>query len=261
MIKNSKEIRIIEENSLILGEILDHLYEAIKPGINQLELEKTARQLIKANDAEPAFLNYGQKYPFPGAACISVNKEVVHSPAKNKVIQKGDLISIDLGLKKNSYYVDACFTKYLGDEPKLNNLVLTTYMALKLAIEKTIPGNHVGDIGNVIESKAKSQDMNVVKRLTGHGIGKKLHEDPQIYNYGRPGEGLEIRPGMVLAIEPIISIGKGKISDGRGEDDPWTIYSADDEFTAHAEHTIVVTEKGNKVLTKQKNYDKVINDN
>lgn len=259
---NKEEQKIITENGLILAKILSRLAEKIDIGINELEIEDLARKLIRNESGQPAFLNYrsGSK-PYPAATCISVNEEIVHSPPDDYSFKKGDVVSVDLGFLKNNLYVDACFTISLSQNVIDNRLVKATKKALTEAVRQAQPGKRVGDIGQAINSTAEKEGFKVIRCLTGHGIGKELHMSPSIFNYGEKDTGEELKPGMTIAIEPILTRGEDKVVNNyQQESDIFSIVSCDHQKTAHFEDTILITKAGPNVLTKQIFYDNVIRD-
>jgi methionyl aminopeptidase len=260
---NKSEQKIITENGKILEEILLQLAEKIEIGVSEKEIENLARELIKKKSGQPAFLNYQSgPGPYPAATCISVNEEIVHSPPADYQFKRGDVISVDLGFLKDKLHVDACFTISLSDDSSDNHLVKATKEALVEAIKESKVGNTTGDIGEAINRTAQRYQLEVIKCLTGHGIGKELHMGPSIYNFGNKGEGEILKPGMAIAIEPILTKGQDQVENYTPgpENDQFSIITKDREKTAHFEDTILITETGPKVLTKQIFYDNVIRD-
>ncbi len=259
-----KEQEVLTRNGEILAEILNKLANLVEPGKSEKQIEDQAVTMIKEKSGEAAFLGYpGGSKPYPSATCISVNEEVVHSPPTSYKFKPGDLVSVDLGFKKDGLYTDACFSVLLegSDKKQLEEderLLLTTKEALRRAIEISKPGAYTGDIGNIINKIASEAGLKTVKCLTGHGIGRKLHQEPAIYNYGKKGTGIKLKPGMAIAIEPIISNGSEEVISR--VDDQFSLYTKDGSKTAHFEDTILITETGNKVLTKQIFCDNVIKD-
>jgi len=249
-IYNELEIKKIKASAKVLAEILRELKAAIAPNVTEQEIEMLARAGMKKHKVKAAFLNYpGNDKPYPAAACISVNDQVVHSLPTDYRFKPEDLISVDLGVIKAGYYSDAAFTKYLGKDKRIKGLVKATEQALQAGISQSRPGKHIGNIGAAIEQTLLAANLSVVKALTGHGIGEDLHMEPSVFNYGEPGQGPELKPGMVIAIEPIASLGNGEITQSKEKADPWTIISKDGEITAHFEATVLITKQGPKVLT------------
>lgn len=250
IIKTPEEIEVLREGGHRLASILAKVATKVAPGISTYELDKYAHDLIKEGGDEPAFLNYkpeGQAKAYPASLCTSVNNEVVHGiPSKNKILKEGDIISIDLGLKHKGMFTDHAITVPVGKINKASQELLEiTHEALLVGIEEAKGGNTVGDIGHAIE-KFVTRKYGIVRELSGHGVGKKIHEDPYIPNYGKKGKGQKLIPGMVVAIEPMLNIGKDDIvtlSDG------YTIKTADGSRSAHFEHTVLITEGEAEILT------------
>ena len=250
IIKTPEEIQILREGGARLAAILAKVADMVKPGISTADLDAYAYKLIKDGGDEPAFLNYkpeGQSRAYPASLCTSVNNEVVHGiPNPNKILKEGDIISIDLGLKHKGMFTDHAITVPVGKADKASNKLLEmTAEALLVGIEQAKGGNTVGDIGHAIEQFV-NRKYGIVRELSGHGAGKKIHEDPYIPNFGKPGKGQKLIPGMVVAIEPMLNIGKADIitlSDG------YTIKTADGSRSAHFEHTVLITEGEAEILT------------
>jgi len=250
IIKTKKEIDIIREGGKILALVLAKTAQKVKPGISTLELDKYAYDLIKEYGGEPAFLNYkpeGAPLAFPASICISVNNEIVHGiPNKNKILKEGDIVSLDLGVKYKGLFTDHAITVPVGKISKKDQqLINDTKKALEIGIWAAKGGETVGDIGHAIESFV-NRKYGIVRELSGHGVGKKIHEDPYIPNYGRAHKGQKLIPGMVVAIEPMLNIGRDDIVSAS---DNWTIKTADGSRSAHFEHTILITEGEPEILT------------
>jgi len=251
IIKTPKEIEIIREGGKRLAEILAKTAKMAKPGVSTYELDQYAFKLIKDGGDTPAFLNYrpeGAPKPFPASICISVNNEIVHGiPSKNKILKEGDIVSLDLGIEHKGYFTDHAITVPVGKISKKDEQLLAdTKKALEIGIWAAHGGNTVGDIGNAIESFVHNR-YGIVRELAGHGVGVAIHEDPYIPNYGKAGKGHKLVPGMIIAIEPMLNIGRADIicaSDG------WMIKTADGSRSAHFEHTILITEGDAEILTK-----------
>lgn len=243
-LKSAEEIKKMKEAGAIAGWVLKSLGEAAKPGITTEALDSIANDLIRGKGATPVFLGYrGYRH----SICISVNEEIVHGLPGKRVLLEGDIVSIDVGTKKNGYCADTAATFGIGKiSEKANKLISMTRIALEEGIKQARSGNHLGDISAAIEKVARDNDYSVVRDLYGHGIGRELHEDPLIPNYGQAGEGLELKPGMCLAIEPMFNVGSCKI---RTLADGWTIVTADGELSSHYEHTIVITDGEAETLT------------
>ncbi len=242
--KSQEEIELIRESSLLVSKTLAEVAKVIKPGITTLSLDRLAHEFIQDHGAVPAFLNYGG---FPNSLCISPNEQVVHGFPNDYVIKEGDLISVDCGVIKNNYYGDSAYTFAIGeiDEEK-QKLCKITQECLALAIEKAVVGMRIGDIGFAVQYHAEQHGFGVVRELVGHGVGVKLHEKPEVPNYGRRGSGIKLEEGMVIAIEPMINAGTAAVkfwSDG------WTVTSKDNRPSAHFEHTVAVKKGKADVLS------------
>ena len=246
VLRTAKEIEIMRKACQISAEALQVAGEAVKPGITTYEIDQIAYRYIKKQGAEPNFLNYNG---FPATACISINDEVIHGiPSKKRVLKEGDIVSIDLGAKVNGYNGDNAATFAVGnisDEAK--RLCDTTRESLYKAIEQAVAGNRIGDIGYAVQSYCEERGFSVVREYTGHGVGTHLHEDPSVPNYGTPGRGQRLLPGMIIAIEPMINQGSKAI---KCLPDGWTVKTLDGKLSAHFEHTIVITKGEPIILTK-----------
>jgi methionyl aminopeptidase len=250
-IKTKEEIDILREGGKRLARVLASVAEEARPGVSTLELDHRAFDLIKELGDEPAFLHYkpaGATSPYPASLCTSVNNEVVHGiPSAHKILQEGDIISLDLGLKHKGMFTDHAITIGVGAISRASEKLLqATREAMMVGIEQAVVGNTVGDIGYAIETCVKGR-YGIVRELSGHGVGKKIHEDPFVPNFGRPGRGEKLRAGMVIAIEPMLNIG--------GDDivtmpDGYTINTADGSRSAHFEHTVLISEEGPEILTQ-----------
>ncbi len=251
IIKTKEQIDIIREGGKILAQVLKKTAKKVAPGLSTHELDKYAYDLIKEAGAEPAFLNYrpdGAPSPFPATICISVNNEIVHGiPKKSKILKEGDIVSLDLGIKYKGLFTDHAVTVPVGKISKIDKELLTaTQKALEIGIWAANGGATVGDIGHAIESFV-NRKYGIVRELAGHGVGVKIHEDPYIPNYGKAGKGQKLVKNMVIAIEPMLNIGKdGIVSMADG----WTIKTSDGSRSAHFEHTILITDGEAEILTK-----------
>lgn len=246
IIKTQKEIDIMTEGGKILARIMEELKREVFPGIRTKDLEKKARELIKKYKVEPAFLGYDG---YPAVLCASVNDVIVHGVPSNYQLKEGDVLSLDLGIKYKGYYADMAITVPVGKvSPEVLRLIKVTKKALKRAIKKTRPGNTIGDIGNTIQRYVEKRGFSVIKELCGHGIGKDLHEEPQILNYGKRRSGPKLIPGMVFCIEPMVSMGSERI---KKAEDGFGYKTADNSLSAHFEHMVMVTKEGRKVLTER----------
>jgi len=234
-LKSEEEIEIMRESAQIVSRTLGLIAEKIGPGITPLELDKLAYEYIKDQGAEPGFLGFNG---FPNSLCISKNEAVVHGIPGNIPFEEGDIASIDCGAVKNGYYGDHAYTFHIGDvSDDIIQLLRVTKESLYLGVEQTRVGNRIGDIGYTIQTYTEKHGYGVVRELVGHGLGKTMHEDPQVPNYGRRGRGKKILNGMVLAIEPMINMGTKNIM---MLEDNWTIVTADKKFSAHFEHDVAV---------------------
>ncbi len=244
-IKSKKEISVMAKNGKKLAEIMERLKKETKQGVETQRLDRLAQELILKWGAKPSFKNYNG---FPAALCVSINEEIVHGLPSKRKIKEGDIVSLDLGLYKNGFHSDMAFTVCIGEVNRENRrLVRVAKKVLKLAVKKCRAGNTFGDVGNLIERYSKGRGFSVIRDLCGHGIGQKLHEEPQIMNYGQRNKGEAIRPGMVFCLEPMLTAGDWhvqKTEDGHG------YRTKDSSFSAHFEHVIAVTAKGPQVLTK-----------
>jgi len=251
IIKTKKEIELIREGGKILAKVLAKVAKKVAPGISTYELDQYAYKIITEGGDKPAFLNYrpeGAPKPFPASICISVNNEIVHGiPSKAKILKTGDIVSLDLGIKHKGFFTDHAVTVPVGKISKRDqDLLDATKKALEVGIWSAIGGATVGDIGHAIESFV-NRKYGIVRELSGHGVGVKIHEDPFIPNYGKKGKGHKLIPGMIIAIEPMLNMGSDYII---GADDDWTIKTADGSRSAHFEHTILITEGEAEILTK-----------
>jgi len=243
-LKSKREIEIMKENGKILADTLRFLGSKMRPGMTTLELDRLAEKFIRDHKAVPAFKGYRG---FPSNICVSIDNEVVHGIPGQRIISEGQLISIDLGVLKNGYYADAASTFPLGEVgSEAQKLIEVTSRALNRGIDAAVEGKNLSDISHAIQSCVEEKGLSVVRDLVGHGIGKQMHEEPQIPNFGKPGEGPVLKNGMVLAIEPMVNLGSFEI---KTLDDNWTVVTADGSLSAHFEHTIAITENGALILT------------
>ena len=242
--KSPQEIEAIGAAGGILARCLSLLRGKARPGVTTAELDEAAERYIRSQDAEPAFKGYRG---FPGSVCTSPNSMIVHGIPGDHVLRRGDILSLDVGVVHGGWVADAAVTLPLGPvTPVANRLLGTTRAALFDAVEHCRPGNRLGDVSNAVQSRVESDGFSVVRALVGHGIGRDMHEDPQIPNYGEAGTGVELAEGMVLAIEPMVNAGKHGIRVG---DDTWSVYSQDGSLAVHFEHTVAVTAEGPRILT------------
>ncbi len=254
-IKTPEEIEILRQGGKHLASVLYQVGEMIKPGISTKDLDLYAEKLIREMGDQPSFLNYrpeGAGKPFPASLCVSVNNEVVHGiPSKNRILKEGDMVALDLGLKHENLFTDMAITVPVGTaSPENLKLLQVTKQALEIGIGTAHVGKTIGDISNSIESFVHADKKNkygIVEVLAGHGVGRAVHEDPYIPNFGKKGTGEKLSPGMVLAIEPMINLGTKNVTlDTNG----YTFRTADGKNSAHFEHTILITEGDPEILTK-----------
>ena len=245
VLKTTRELNLMKEAGAISAGALKVAGEAVQPGVSTWEIDRIAYDYIVKHGAVPAFLHYGG---FPATACISVNDEVIHGiPSKKRILHEGDIVSIDLGAKINGYVGDTAATFAVGDiSPEAKRLIDTTRESLYEGIAKAVAGGRLGDVGHAIQQYCEERGYGVVREYTGHGVGTDLHEDPSVPNYGTPGRGVRLLPGMVIAIEPMINEGTPAI---RNMSDGWTVKTRDGKLSAHFEHTVAITQDGPKILT------------
>ena len=256
LIKSDEEIELIRKSNLLLGKLHGELAKHLKPGIKTIELDKLAYEFIMDNGGKPSFLHYRG---YPNTLCISVNDVVIHGIPGDYVIKEGDLVSIDCGIELEGYHSDSAFSYAVGEvSEQVWELMKRTKEALYKGIEQAKPGNRVGDIGYAVESHIKQFGFSVVREMTGHGVGRRLHEDPAIPNYGRRGQGKRLKPGMTIAIEPMVTMGSHKIYI---EKDGWTVRTVDGKPAAHYEHSIAITKNGPEILSTFKYIYQAINEN
>lgn len=244
ILKSPLEIEKIRQSNVIVAEILEILRQKVEPGADTLTLDKISEKLALARDAKPAFKGY-RGYPY--SLCTSVNQQVVHGFPSRRPLKEGDIISMDFGVFYNGYFGDAAITVPVGKVSEVAlKLMGTTKQALFLGIEQAAPGKRLSDISHAIQSHVEAAGFSVVRKFVGHGIGKALHEDPQIPNYGQPGMGIRLKPGMVIAIEPMVNVGGYEV---KTLEDGWTTETKDGSLSAHFEHTVAITEDGPVVLS------------
>ena len=245
--KSASEIEKMRRSGRIVREVLNHVSALVAPGVTTMDLERAAERKIKELGAKPAFKGY---YDYPCVLCTSVNEEIVHGiPSPKRVLKVGDIVSIDCGVVLDGYYGDSAITVPVGRAlaPELQKLLDVTETSLKRAIAEVRLGKTVGDVGAAVQEYVEANGFSVVRDFVGHGIGTRLHEDPQVPNFGTRGHGTRLREGMVLAIEPMVNIGK---PGARVLDDKWTAVTEDGSYSAHFEHCVAVTRNGPLVLTE-----------
>lgn len=245
-LKSQPEIEAIARAGSILAALFDAILPEIRPGVSTADLDLFGENFIMSYPgATPSFKGL---YGFPASLCISINHEVVHGiPSSKRILQEGDIVSVDAGVSLEGWYADAARTYAVGDVDAVSEVLLrVTHEALQAGIAKAVAGNHLGDVGSAIQGVAETAGFTVVRDLVGHGIGRDPHEEPQVPNFGKPGKGLLLQPGLVLAIEPMVNAGTPAV---RTLSDRWTVVTADKKRSAHFEHTVAITEAGPKVLT------------
>lgn len=252
--KTENEIELIKESSLLVGKTLAEVAKHIKPGVETIKLDKIAEEFIRDNHAVPGFKGYNG---FPATLCISINEQVVHGIPSNRVLKDGDIVSVDCGTIKNKFYGDSAYTFPVGNvDEKILDLLKTTKESLYKGIEMAVQGKRLGDIGYAIQNHVEKRKYSVVRDLVGHGIGRNLHEKPEVLNYGKRGTGMILHSGLVICIEPMINLGRKSVVQ---EKDGWTIRTRDKKPSAHFEHEIVVRKNKAEILSSFKYVEEVLN--
>jgi len=259
--KTSEEIEILRKSNMLVAKTHmlvakthGEIAKVIGPGVNTDRLDKIAEEFIRDNGGIPGFLGYDG---FPGTLCVSINSTVVHGIPSGYELRDGDIVSIDCGVLMNGYYGDSAYTYAIGEiKPEVEKLLKVTKEALYLGIEKAVVGNRLGDISYAVQNHAESNGYSVVREMVGHGVGKKLHEKPEVPNYGKRGRGVKLKRGLVIAIEPMINMGKKEIYQ---EKDGWTVKTKDGKPSAHFEHTIAVGNGEADILSSFKFVEEVLN--
>ncbi|MBI2880963.1 MAG: type I methionyl aminopeptidase [Candidatus Tectomicrobia bacterium] len=248
-LKSPREVEKLRVSNRIVAQVLRRVAEAAAPGVTTRELDDLAESLIRQTGAEPAFKGYPKgPNPFPACLCTSVNEQVVHGVPSNRRLREGDIISLDVGVRVDGYYGDCAVTVPVGRvSEEAGRLLSTTREVLEEGIRHAVAGGYLRDISHAIQTLAEGRGYSVVRKYTGHGIGRSLHEEPQVPNFGSPGWGPRLREGMALAIEPMLNVGGPDVKE---LEDQWTVVTADGSLSAHFEHIIVVTEDGAEVLTR-----------
>jgi len=247
VLKSEREIALMREAGHILADIATHLRASVRAGRSTLEIDEDVEAFIRGRGATPAFKGYRG---FPATVCISINEEVVHGiPSPHRRIAEGDIVGLDLGCIVDGYYADCALTLAVGVvPPNVQKLLDVTRESLELAIKECWPGRRLSDVSHAVQSHVEAHGLSVVRAFVGHGIGRALHEEPQVPNFGDPGRGPQLRPGMVLAIEPMVTMGSWEV---KILDDGWTAVTKDGSLAAHFEHTVAVTEGEPEVLTRK----------
>jgi methionyl aminopeptidase len=244
-LKSKREIELMRVASRIVTEILEELRAACSPGVTTGDLDRISEEATRRHHAQPAFKGYRG---FPHALCASINQEVVHGIPGSRELKDGDIVGLDFGVITDGYYGDAAITVPIGQvTPEVTRLLRVTEECLYRGIEQMVPGNHLSDISRAVQNHAESHGYSVVREFGGHGIGRRLHEDPMVLNYVHDGPGIKLRPGLVLAIEPMINMGTESVKVLK---DGWTVVTIDGKPSAHFEHTVAVTDNGPDILSK-----------
>ncbi len=252
--KTNEEIELMRISNLMVSKTHATIAEFMIPGVSTLKVDKVAEQFIRDNGGVPGFLNY---HGFPNTLCISVNNQVVHGIPSDYEMQEGDIVSVDCGVVMNGFHGDSCYTFAIGNiSVEKEKLLKITRESLYKGIEQAVVGNRIGDIGYAVQQHAEENGYSVVRELVGHGIGKNLHEKPEVPNYGKRGRGIKLKENIVLAIEPMINMGKKEIRQAK---DGWTIFTADNKPSAHFEHTIAVKNNKADILSNFDIIDKAVN--
>ena len=252
-LKTEEEIELIRESSLLVGKTLAEVAKLIEPGVNTAKLDTIAEEFIRDNGGVPGFKGL---YDCPSTLLTSVNSAVVHGLPSNKPLKNGDIVSVDCGVLMNEFYGDVAYTFEVGEvSEEIKQLLAVTKECLQAGIAAATVGNRVGDIGYAVQTLAEDNGYGVVRELVGHGLGKKLHEDPQVPNYGKRGQGVKLKEGLVIAIEPMINMGKRHVKQG---EDGWTIYAKDGLPSAHFEHDVVVRKGKAEVLSTHEFIEEVL---
>lgn len=256
-LKTDEEIELMREANQLVGKTLAEVGKHVAPGVSTLQLDKIAEEFIRDHGAIPAFLGYGG---FPNSICASVNEQVVHGiPSSTKILNEGDIISVDCGTILNGYVGDSAYTFCVGEvDPKVKDLLKTTKESLYLGIQAAVEGKRIGDISNAVQTYCESHNYSVVRELVGHGIGKRMHEEPEVPNYGRRGCGPLLKSGMCICIEPMINLGSKNVVFER---DGWTVRTKDRKCSAHFEHCIAIRPEGPQILSSFDFIEEVLGNN
>lgn len=248
VVKSPSEIEIMQAAGRINALALEEVRAHIRPGVTTAKLDKLAEEVIRDHGAVPAFLNYPGPYPYPATINACINEEMVHGIPAERELREGDIFSVDCGTVYEGFVGDSAFTVGIGEiSAEAQKLIEVTREALRIGIEKMVAGNHVGDVSAAIQGYVESHGYHVPREYSGHGVGRSMHEGPQVPNYGLPGRGLVLRPGLTIALEPMVLVGTHQT---RVLADRWTVASADGSLTAHFEHSVAVTENGPLILTE-----------
>lgn len=258
-LKTEEEVELLREANLIIGKTLAELAKIIKPGVTTRQLDVLAETVIRDHGAEPTFKGFPNPYgpAFPASICASVNEQVVHGIPNDNPLKEGDIVSIDCGTKINGFCGDSCYTFAVGEvSDEVKALLKTTKEALYKGIEQAVAGHRIGDISFAVQSHCESQGYGVVREFVGHGVGHEMHEDPMVPNYGRRGNGVQLKAGMCIAIEPMIAMGTKEVY---LQDDKWGVVTRDGKYAAHFEHSICIRKGEADVLSSFEEIEKVLN--
>ncbi len=251
--KTAEEIELLRESNMLVAKTHGEIAKVIGPGVTTAKLDKIAEEFIRDNGGIPGFLGYGG---FPNTLCVSIDNAVVHGIPSGYELREGDIVSVDCGVLMNNYYGDSAYTFTIGEiDPEIEKLLRVTKESLYLGIEKAVIGNRLGDISFAVQNHAESNGFSVVREMVGHGVGTKLHEKPEVPNYGKRGRGIKLKKGLVIAIEPMINMGKKEIYQ---EEDGWTIRTKDGKPSAHFEHTIAIGQGEADILSSFKFVEEVL---
>lgn len=252
--KTEDDILFLKKSGDLVSKTLAEVAKNIRPGISTIKLDSIAEQFIRDNKGVPGFLGYRS---FPNTLCISINEQVVHGLPSNYELRDGDIVSVDCGVILNNYFGDSAYTFVVGETSnEIKKLLSVTKEALYKGIELAVEGNRIGDIGHAVQSHAEKNGYSVVRELVGHGVGKNLHEKPEVPNYGKRGSGLKLKTGLVIAIEPMVNLGKKEVIESK---DGWTISTKDKKPSAHFEHTIAVRKEKAEILTTFNYIEQILN--
>jgi methionyl aminopeptidase len=247
VVKSQDEIALMREAGRVNALALNAVRALVRPGVTTADLNAAADEVIRKHRGIPAFLDYPGPYPYPATLCTSINEELVHGIPGKRKLREGDILSVDCGIILNGFVGDSAFTVGVGEiSPTAQRLLEVTERALALGIEQMRPGNRTGDVSSAIQRYVEAQGFHVTREYTGHGVGRNMHEGPQVPNYGVPGRGVVLRPGMTIALEPMVLVGTPRTRVLR---DQWTVVSSDGSLTAHFEHSVAVTEGEPLILT------------
>jgi methionyl aminopeptidase len=247
-IKSPEELEIMRAAGQINAEALAAANAIIRPGVSTADLNAAAEEVLKKYGVYSPFKNYPGPYPYPSSTCVSINEELVHGiPDKKRKLKEGDIVTMDCGTVYEGFVADSAFTAGVGEiSPVARKLLETTEKALYAGIAKMVPGNHIGDVSAAVQQVVESRGLHVTREYTGHGVGRAMHEGPQVPNYGIPGRGMALRAGMTIALEPMVLVGTAAT---RVMPDEWTVSSLDGSLTGHFEHSVAITENGPRILT------------